>query len=145
MFTKPEFINAYLVKIRWDAKQSCLTFEETDRADSAHIQQGKVYIPFGKPFMNLVTNERGDVRLIMVSRPDSQGVARGLIMTLSLPGGVNYIPASVPIVLRRVGKQELPRLGFVKPEDPEYSIYQKELLGVLPAFGVLAQPMVTSS
>ena len=140
MFSKPDIVNAYLVKIHWDPKQSCLTFEETNRADVTYVQQGKIYIPDGKPFMNLVTAEKGDVRLITVSRPDAQGVARGLIMTLSVPGGVNFIPASVPIVLRRLGNDGTPKLGFVKPEDSDYNLYRSDLLGVLPDFGVLAHP-----
>jgi hypothetical protein len=145
MFANPDIVNAYLVKIHWDPKQSCLAFEETKRADTAYVQQGKIYIPDGKPFMNLVTTEKGDVRLITVSRPDAQGVARGLIMTLSVPGGVSFVPASVPIVLRRLGNQDTPKLGFVKPDDSDYTLYRSELLGVLPDFGVLAQPSAACS
>jgi hypothetical protein len=145
MFANPDIVNAYLLKIHWDPKQSCLAFEETKRADTAYAQQGKIYIPDGKPFMSLVTTEKGDVRLITVSRPDAQGVARGLIMTLSVPGGVNFIPASVPIVLRRLGDPDPPKLGFVKPEDSDYTFYRSELLGVLPDFGVLARPSAACS
>jgi hypothetical protein len=58
-------------------------FEEQARVDAGHTQCGRVYIPDGKPFMSLVTVERGAVRLIMVSRPDGDTSARGLLMTLS--------------------------------------------------------------
>jgi hypothetical protein len=137
MFAKPELINAYLLSIRWDKDQSCLIFEEERRADSAFVHRGKIYLPPGKPFMNLVTVEKGDVRLITVCRPDAGGVARGLIMTLSVPGGVTFIPASVPIVLRRLGKEEPPRLGFIHPGEPDYKSYQAQLLEVVPHYGVL--------
>ena len=73
MFTKPELINAYLLRIRWDKDQSCLIFEEERRADSAFVNRGKIYLPPGKPFINLVTVEKGDVRLITVCRPDAGG------------------------------------------------------------------------
>ena len=47
-FTAPGVISAYLVDVRWDDAASCLTFEETDRADAGHTQRGRVYIPDGR-------------------------------------------------------------------------------------------------
>jgi hypothetical protein len=145
VFAEPDTVNAYLVKIQWDAKQSCLVFQETERADITYTQIGKIYVPDGKPFMNLVTAEKGDLRLITVSRPDPQGFARGLIMTLSVPGGVNYLPASGPIVLKKVGNQEIPKRGFVKPDHPDYNFYRSELIKVIPSFGVLIEPAMAPS
>jgi hypothetical protein len=145
MFTKPDIINAYLVTIRWDAKQSCLTFREESRADGAYAQVGKIYIPNGKPFMNLVTADRGDMRLITVCRPDAQGVARGLVLTLSVPSGVNFTPASAPVVLRRLDTGARPRFGFVHPGEPDYALYQAQLLQVLPTYGVCVQAAATVS
>jgi hypothetical protein len=144
MFAKPGVINAYLMKIQWDAKQSCLTFEEGGRKDP-YIQQGRIYIPNGKPFINLVTTEKGDVRLIVVCRPDAEGLARGLIMTLSVASGLSYTPASAPVVLRRLGNEEPPKLGFVHPGDTDYDLYHAQLLQVLPTYGVFGEPAVTAS
>ncbi len=138
MFSNPGIINAYLITITWDLKQSCLTFQEEARADSAYTQWGQVCIPEGKPFLNFVTMDKGDVRLITVSRPDSQGLARGLILTLSNPQGVHFTPASAPVVLRRVGDQ-VPQLGFVHAGTTDYDVYQAQLRNVLPEFGLLAK------
>jgi hypothetical protein len=52
-FSVPNLITAYVVVIRWDEADSCLTFEEQGRADAAHTQRGRVYIPDGRPFMSL--------------------------------------------------------------------------------------------
>jgi hypothetical protein len=52
--------------------------------------------------MNLMTVERGAIRVIMVSRPEGDRSARGLIMTLSNPAGVQFTPVSAPIVLKRL-------------------------------------------
>ncbi len=140
-FGNPEIINAYLTIIRWDETQRCLLFEEKDRPDGRHTQSGTVYVPDGKPFMNLVTASRGAVRLIMITRPDAEGLARGLVFTLSNPGGVNFIPAATPIVLRRISG-EIPRLGFVHPVNPEHQDYMSLVQGVMPTFGLLASPVM---
>jgi hypothetical protein len=128
-------ITAYLVIIRWDEAESCLTFEEQGRADASHTQKGRIYIPDGSPFINLMTIEKGAVRLIMVSRPNEQEPARGLVMTLSNPRGMHFTPANAPIVLRRV-VGEIPRLGFLRPDSPDYESYRRELETVIPAFGL---------
>lgn len=46
-FSVPNLITAYVVVIRWDEAKSCLMFEEQGRADAAHTQRGRVYIPDG--------------------------------------------------------------------------------------------------
>jgi hypothetical protein len=137
-FGNPQIINAYITVIRWDEKRSCLVFEEQSRADSGYVQTGRVYIPDGKPFINLVTAERGAVRLIMVSRPSDNGYARGVVMTLANSRGVHFTPASAPVVLTRVG-DETPHLGFVHPGSPGYETYQSELAAVMPDYGLFAE------
>jgi hypothetical protein len=136
-FTVADGISAYLVVVRWDEVESCLMFEEQGRADASHIQKGRIYIPDGCPFINLVTIEKGAIRLITVSRPEKQEPARGLIMTLSNPSGMHFTPASAPIVLRRV-PGEIPQLGFIRPGSPNYNSYRRELETVMPAFGLLS-------
>jgi hypothetical protein len=140
-FGNPKIINAYITVIRWDEKQSCLIFEEQSRADSGYVQSGRVYIPDGKPFINLVTVERGAVRLIMVSRPADKGFARGLVMTLANSRGVHFTPATAPVVLTRVG-DETHHLGFVHPGSPGYDTYRAELAAVMPDYGLFAEAPV---
>jgi hypothetical protein len=136
-FSSPDVINAYLMFIRWDESESCLLFEERERVDAGHTQRGRVYIPDGRPFMSFVTVEKGALRLIMVSRPEGKEPARGLITTLSNPGGANFTPASAPIVLRHL-VDETPQLGFIRPGAPDYEGYRQELETVMPAFAFFA-------
>ena len=137
-FSNSEIISAYLIGIRWDETESCLMFEERERVDAGHTQTGRVYIPDGRPFLNFVTLEKGAIRLIMVSRPEkSNEPARGLITTLSNPGGAQFTPASAPIVLMRV-VDHTPQLGFIRPGAVSYESYRRELEMVVPAFGVFA-------
>jgi len=136
-FASPGVISAYLMDLRWDDAASCLTFEEKNREDAGHTQRGRVYIPDGRPFMSFVTVAQGGIRLITVSRPSEQDSARGLIMTLSNPSGMQFTPASAPIVLRRV-VDKIPQLGFIGPDAPDYESYRRELEAVAPAFGFFA-------
>jgi hypothetical protein len=136
-FSSADVINAYLMAIHWDENESCLTFVERERVDAGHTQMGRVYIPDGRPFMSFVTIEKGAVRLIMVSRPESNEPARGLIITLSNPGGAHFTPASAPIVLRRIVDQT-PQLGYIRTGAPDYEAYRRELETVMPAFGFFA-------
>lgn len=50
-------------------------------------------------------------------------------MTLSNPGGMNFTPASAPIVLKRV-TDRIPQLGFLRPGAPDYDSYRQELEAV---------------
>jgi hypothetical protein len=115
-----------------------LVFEEQNRPDSGHTQSGLVYLPDGKPFMSLVTKDKGSIRLIMVARPEA-GLARGMIMTLSNPGGTHLIPTAAPIVLRRLG-ETVPQLGFVHRDNADFDLYLSQLGGVAPNFGSFAEP-----
>jgi hypothetical protein len=144
-FSAPNVINAYLMAVHWDETESCLMFEERERVDAGHAQKGRVYIPDGRPFMSFVTLEKGAIRLIMVSRPGRiDDPARGLITTLSNPGGTQFTPASAPIVLRRVVDQ-MPRLGYIRPSAPDYESYRRELEMVMPVFGFFAAAPLPNS
>jgi len=136
-FTAPDVISSYLIDLHWDKETSCLTFDEQDREAVAHTQRGRVYMPEGRPFMSFVTVEGGGIRLVTVSLPSKGESARGLIMTLSNPSGMQFTPASAPIVLRRVTEKKAP-LGFIRADAPEYESYRQELAAVVPAFGLFA-------
>lgn len=136
-FSNPAVVNAYEISIRWDDKRACLVFEERNRPDSSHSQVGQVYIPDGKPFMNLVTVDKGAVRVIMVTRPDKAGVARGLMLTLSNPSGIHYVPAVAPAVLQRLSAT-IPQMGFVHQDSPDYAMYLNHLRDVTPEFATFA-------
>jgi hypothetical protein len=137
-FSNPAVINAYEIRIRWDDQRACLLFEERNRPDISHCQVGQVYIPDGRPFMSLVTVDKGAVRVIMVTRPDHIDVGRGLILTLSNPGGIHFIPATAPVVLQRLDDEASPRFGFVHADAPEYPIYLAQLTAVAPDFATFA-------
>ena len=136
-FSLAGVISAYLVTIRWEDAESCLIFEEQGRFDATYTQRGRVYVPDGKPYMSLVTIERGAVRVIMVSRPVGQTSACGLIITLSNPCGMQFIPVSAPIVLKPIA-DAAPKLGLIRADCPSYISYLRELEAVTPDYGFFA-------
>jgi hypothetical protein len=136
-FSLTGVISAYLVTIRWEDAESCLIFEEQGRADATYTQRGRIYVPDGKPYMSLVTIERGAVRVIMVSRPIGPTSARGLIFTLSNPGGMQFTPVSAPIVLKPIA-DTTPKLGFIRADSSNYASYLQELKAVTPDYGSFA-------
>jgi hypothetical protein len=82
---------------------------------------------------NFVTMDKGEVRLITVSRPDNQG-----LLTLSNPRGMHFTPACTPVVIKRLGEQ-VPHLGFVHPGAPDYEFYKGLLVDVVPNYGLVGQ------
>ena len=141
MFAKPANFNAYLIAISWSDEQNCLVFEEKSRFDGKYRQTGKVYIPFGTSFMNLVSSNAGNVRTILLSLPDSDDMMRGIISTLSNPKGSIYIPVAAPIVLRKLQATEAPELGVIPPDHRRHAEYWSWLATVsTEEFGIFAVP-----
>jgi hypothetical protein len=98
---------------------------------SKYAQKGTVYVPFGTPFLNLVSTHLGNLRTVLLSLPDSDGICRGIISTLSNPKGTMYTPVAAPIFLRRLAKGEQPEIGFIKPESEAYGAYVNVLASVV--------------
>ena len=141
MFADPASFNAYLIAIAWSDEQNCLLFEEKSRFDGKYRQKGTVYIPFGTSFMNLVSSTAGNVRTVLLSLPDSEGMMRGIINTLSNPKGSIYIPVAAPIVLRKLQATDVPELGVIAAEHRRYAEYRSWIATVVSEqFGIFAIP-----
>lgn len=130
-FGNPANLSAYIIQIAWDRAKTCLVFEERSRADSKYVQSGVVYIPWGTPFFNLVTVDVGNVRTILLSLPDDDGVARGIMTTVQNPKGMVYIPTAVPVFLRRLQGDKKPELGVISPAAASYVEHSRILAGIL--------------
>jgi hypothetical protein len=131
MFTDAVNLNAYIIRVAWDRALPSLRFEEMSRRDAKYAQKGTVYVPFGTPFINLVSTHLGNLRTVMLSLPDSDGICRGLISTLSNPKGSMYTPVAAPIILRRLTGGEQPEVGFIAPDSRSYADYVKLLSSVM--------------
>jgi transcriptional regulator with XRE-family HTH domain len=120
-------IYAYRTDIAWDDAASSLLFREGERLDAAYSQYGEVAVPNQSGFIYLVTNRRGQHRLITVSRPTITGEMYGIITTLLAGRGSQLTPIAAPIALLPVKNFASPTLGRVSPSDVNYPAYREHL------------------
>jgi hypothetical protein len=130
LFEEPTSLAAYVINIRWDKQTRQLMFEERQRPNPKYTHNGVIYIPQNRPFMFLVSLYPGSVRLITLSVPEADGLARGIISTVSNPKGPIFIPVAAPIFLRRIEPKVAPQLGIITAKDPCYSEYQDTLASI---------------
>jgi hypothetical protein len=78
-----------------------------------------------------VSTHLGNLRTVLLSLPDRDGICRGLITTLSNPKGTMYTPVAAPIFLKRLAQGEQPALGFIPPDHKAYVDYLTLLSSVV--------------
>lgn len=118
---------AYLTTIRWVVEKGCLGFAESGRSDSRFEQAGQVSMPNLSGHIYLVTNEQGQYRLAILSRPTIDGGLFGILTTLEVGHGSQLVPAAAPIALRKLGEREGADLGLVTPDMPHFAAYRAML------------------
>jgi len=124
-FERPDALYAYMTSIRWDDALGCLAFRESARLDAEFAQQGLVSLPHQSGHIYLVTNDHGQFRLVVLSRPTSGGEMKGLLTTLQSGRGGHLTPVATPIVLLRAeGEVEL---GRIEPSSASYEPYRRRL------------------
>ncbi|WP_442583423.1 helix-turn-helix domain-containing protein [Mesorhizobium sp. ASY16-5R] len=127
-FSRADTVYAYLTTISWNEEASHLDFVESERIDAAFTQSGRVSIPHQSGHVYLVTNELGQHRLIVVSRPTIEGDMVGLLTTLQVGKGTSLLPVATPIVL--VPLRRLPgniSFGHIEAGHARYESYRAEL------------------
>ncbi len=92
-------IYAYLTELRWDEKQTCLAFQETERVDGEYAQTGVVSVPHQTGHVYLVTSKHGQYRLAILSRPSIKGEMFGILTTLQTGRGSQLLPIATAIAL----------------------------------------------
>jgi transcriptional regulator with XRE-family HTH domain len=117
-------VYAYRTDISWDAGQSCLTFQESERIDAAFSHFGTVAIPNQTGHIYLSTNRHGQQRLAILSRPASSGEMHGLLLTLQAGRGAHLMPIATPIVLAPVEKGTKPAFGRIAAGHDAFSKYR---------------------
>jgi transcriptional regulator with XRE-family HTH domain len=98
-FEVPGAIFAYRTVIAWDDAAGGLAFRESQRQDAPFAQRGVVSVPNKSGHIYLHTNDDGQFRLAMLSRPLISGEMYGLLATLQAGSGAQLLPVSVPLAL----------------------------------------------
>ncbi|BAV64838.1 helix-turn-helix domain-containing protein [Sphingobium cloacae] len=120
-FGTPGAVIAYRTRVAWDEAAGYLRFAEADRADGAFAQSGHVSMPNLSGHIYLSTNEQGQHRLIILSRPTREGRMFGLLTTLQVGAGSQLVPVACPIAF--VPQAQLPdmAMGVIEPAHPAYA------------------------
>jgi transcriptional regulator with XRE-family HTH domain len=120
-------IYAYLTTIRWLADEGHLGFFESQRLDARFEQSGHVSMPNLSGHIYLVTNELGQHRLQILSRPTIEGTLYGVLSTLQVGHGSQLVPVAAPIAMRKVEQADEGALGLITPESPHHAPYRERL------------------
>jgi transcriptional regulator with XRE-family HTH domain len=126
-FGEKSAVYTYRTGISWDDELSILTFQESERTDTAFTQFGSVAIPHQSGHVYLVTNRHGQYRLIVVSRPTITGEMHGILTTLMAGRGAQLTPVSAPIVLVPLRARPKVHFGRIGPSHAAYGEYQSIL------------------
>jgi transcriptional regulator with XRE-family HTH domain len=124
-FEKPDALYAYMTTIRWDEALGCLVFLESARLDAQFTQEGLVSLPHQSGHIYLMTNDHGQFRLVVLSRPSRLGEMHGLLTTLQSGRGGHLTPLATPIVLIRA--TDAVELGQIDATSDQYEDYRRRL------------------
>lgn len=123
-FNTKDAVYTYVTEIAWAEELGHLVFAEHQRLDSAFEQRGEVSLPHLSGHIYLTTNDTGQHRIAVLSRPTISGSMYGLLATLEVGSGSQLVPACCPIVLAPLSRQKDPQIGVVKPGDDPYEAYR---------------------
>ncbi len=123
-------IFAYRTEIAWDAAQGCLAFREAQRQDAPFAQRGVVSVPNKSGHVYLHTNDDGQFRLAVLSRPLIGGEMYGLLTTLQAGPGSHLVPVSAPLALVPFAATAQV-LGRVTAQDEVFGAYNAHLTKVI--------------
>lgn len=126
-FGTPGGIVAYVTTIRWLEDKGYLGFAESQRTDARFEQTGHVSMPNLSGHIYLATNEQGQHRLAILSRPTIDGVMFGVLATLEIGHGSQLVPATTTIALRKAEHIDEEALGLIKPDAASYAGHRETL------------------
>ena len=129
-FSDPGAIFSYLIDIQWVDEVGHLSFSELKREDARFEQAGHVSLPNLSGHIYLVTNESGQHRLIILSRPTVDGSLYGTLSTLKVGHGSQLVPACCAIALVQYDRLEEPMVGLIAKETKQHSEYHDILKAV---------------
>jgi transcriptional regulator with XRE-family HTH domain len=129
-FSDPDAIFSYLIDIQWLGEAGHLGFAELKSEDARFEQAGHVSLPNLSGHIYLVTNESGQHRLMILSRPTVDGSLYGTLSTLKVGHGSQLVPACCAIALVRYDRLDEPVLGLTPKKSKQHSGYKDILQAV---------------
>jgi transcriptional regulator with XRE-family HTH domain len=129
-FSNPGDIFTYLIEINWIDEAGHLGFAEFKREVDRVEQAGHVSLPNLSGHIYLVTNESGQHRLMILSRPTVDGSLYGTLSTLKVGHGSQLAPVCCAVALVRYDRLIEPLVGLVPAETAQHRAY-KDILSTV--------------
>lgn len=126
-FFGSDTIFAYLTRVSWSEAKSHLVFSESERLDAEYTQCGALSVPHQSGHIYFVTNESGQYRLAIVSRPTIRGELHGILTTLQVRRGAHLTPVATPVVFAPLRNFPEPEFGHVMQSRRSYAPYRRLL------------------
>jgi transcriptional regulator with XRE-family HTH domain len=123
-FRTTDSVFTYITEISWSDELGYLVFSEQQRVDAEFQQRGEVSLPHLSGHIYLSTNDIGQHRLAILSRPTITGSMYGLLTTLEVGHGSQLVPSTSPLVLTPLARQADPSIGVVSPGAAQYDRYR---------------------
>jgi transcriptional regulator with XRE-family HTH domain len=126
-FKSPGDLFCYAIDIQWNGDAGYLGFAESQRVDAKFEQIGVVSMPNLSGHIYLVTNDEGQHRMMVLSRPTIDGTLYGILTTLQVGHGSQLVPVSCPVALVKWEDAADPIIGTVAAGAPQYENYRQIL------------------
>jgi transcriptional regulator with XRE-family HTH domain len=123
-FSSPGDIFTYLIEINWVDDAGYLGFAEYKRENERVEQSGHVSLPNLSGHIYLVTNESGQHRLMILSRPTVDGSLYGTLSTLKVGHGSQLAPVCCAVALVRYDRLIEPIVGLVPAATAQHRAYE---------------------
>lgn len=123
-FGSPGSLFTYITEIAWSDASGHLVFSEQERLDAEFQQRGEVSLPHLSGHIYLSTNDHGQQRLAILSRPTITGSMFGLLTTLQVGNGSQLIPSACPLALVPKNRVSDPLIGLVESAAGQYEDYR---------------------
>jgi hypothetical protein len=128
-FRKEGVVHAFHMQIAWDHAVNGLLIKERTQG-ARHLQLGRIYLPRGARHFIILSNDRGWMKTLILSRFDSRKRMKGVMLTLGRALANFYMPMAMPIVMTKSDKIEAHELGRIAPGARSYGGHCQDLAEV---------------
>lgn len=119
-YRDPSQIQGFATVIAWCEQRECLCFHEEGN-DLSPRNQGFVSVPVYNRMLYLLSVERGNLRLSILSDAYQPGIYYGGLLTVSSMRMVDKMPTATIFALKKLEVGEVPVLGTIGPEHPAFA------------------------
>jgi predicted XRE-type DNA-binding protein len=116
----------YSIVISWDAKIGGLVFEERQN-DLSPKNKGCVSVPVYNRMLYLLSCEKGNFRLMMLSDAYQPGLFYGGVITVGSQKMADKTPTAAILALKKLADGDAPVLGHVRAGDESYEHFHSLL------------------